>query len=157
MDDALPAGAQADGSEPWDWVSNSPAPFAGRLAHQSWPSAGLHQHWFTGATATLTVAAGDVLFAYVYLDPQNPPREVMLQWNDGTWEHRAYWGANLIPWGVDGTASRRHMGPLPPTGQWVKLEIPASQVGLEGRIVSGMAFTLYDGRAAWDYAGIRRP
>ena len=24
--------------EPWDWVSNSPAPFAGRLAHQSWPS-----------------------------------------------------------------------------------------------------------------------
>jgi hypothetical protein len=49
------------------------------------------------------------------------------------------------------------MGPLPPTGQWVKLEIPASQVGLEGRIVSGMAFTLYDGRAAWDYAGIRRP
>jgi hypothetical protein len=47
------------------------------------------------------------------------------------------------------------MGPLPPVGQWVRLEVPASHigVGLEGRTVSGMSFTLYNGRAAWDYVG----
>jgi len=77
----------------------------------------------------------------------------MLQWNDGTWEHRAYWGANLIAWGTDGTANRRYMGPLPPTGQWAQLSVPASSVNLEGRSVSGMSYTLFDGRATFDYTG----
>ncbi len=45
------------------------------------------------------------------------------------------------------------MGALPAKGQWVKLAVPASQVGLEGRTVNGMAFTLYGGRATWDVAG----
>ena len=79
----------------------------------------------------------------------------MLQWYDGSrWNHRAYWGANNIAWGIDGTTSRRYMGPLPAAGKWVRLEVPAAQVGLDGKSVSGMAFTLYDGRATWDRAGI---
>ena len=45
------------------------------------------------------------------------------------------------------------MGPLPATGQWVRLSVPAAQVGLDGKSVSGMAFALYDGRATWDSAG----
>ncbi len=77
----------------------------------------------------------------------------MLQWNDGSWEHRAYWGANQIGWGADGTSGRRYMGALPATGQWVRLAVPAAQVGLEGHTVNGMAFTLYNGRATWDLAG----
>ncbi len=78
----------------------------------------------------------------------------MLQWNDGaSWEHRAYWGANNLGWGVDGTNSRRYMGALPASGQWVRLDVPASQVGLEGVTVSGMAFSMWNGRATWDHAG----
>jgi len=53
----------------------------------------------------------------------------------------------------DGTAGRRYLGSLPPAGQWRLLEIPASAVGLEGRVVTGMAFTLFDGRATCDYVG----
>lgn len=154
VNDALPAGARAGDDEPWTWVSSGPAPFAGTRAHQSGIASGVHQHWFAGATATLPVDAGDVLFANVYLDPANPPSQVMLQWHDGTWEHRAYWGANRIAWGADGTASRRYMGPLPAAGRWVRLEVPAAQVGLERRTLNGMAFTLYGGRATWDYAGV---
>jgi hypothetical protein len=45
------------------------------------------------------------------------------------------------------------MGPLPAAGQWVRLAVPAAQVGLEGKTLNGMAYTLYDGRATWDYAG----
>jgi len=101
----------------------------------------------------LPVEVGDSLSAYVYLDPANPPSEVMLQWFDGSWEHRAYWGANLIPWGTDGSVSRRYMGVLPAAGQWVRLSVPAAQVGLEGRTLTGTAYTLYGGRATWDYAG----
>jgi len=47
------------------------------------------------------------------------------------------------------TISRYPMGSLPASNQWVRLEVPASAVGLEGRIIEGMAFTLYSGRAAW--------
>jgi hypothetical protein len=31
--------------------------------------------------------------------------------------------------------------------------VPAALVGLEGRTINGMAYTLYDGGATWDYAG----
>jgi len=155
VDDATPAGASlaSAGGDTWNWVTSNPAPFSGTRAHQSALAAGMHQHHFNNATATLSVGVGDILFAYVYLDPANPPSQVMLQWFDGTWEHRAYWGSNRIAFGIDGTASRRSMGALPAAGQWVKLSVPASQVGLEGRTLSGMAFTLYGGRATWDYAG----
>jgi hypothetical protein len=150
VEDSLPTGASPSGL--WNWVS-SPTPYSGSLAHQSDLVSGLHQHFFDNATDTLTVAVGDVLFAYVFLDPNNPPSQVMLQWNNGNWEHRAYWGQDLISWGAYGTNSRRFMGPLPPVGQWIRLEVPAASVGLEGSSLSGMGFTLYDGRATWDLAG----
>ena len=155
VDEEPPAGAslRAEGDE-WSWVSADPTPFSGTQAHQSNAAEGLHYHLFEGATDTLSVDPGDWLFAYVYLDPQNIPEEVMLEWNDDTgWEHRAYWGANNIEFGTNGTESRRYMGPLPPAGVWVRLEVAASQVGLEDREVNGMAYTLFGGRATWDLAG----
>jgi hypothetical protein len=127
------------------------------VAHQSATAANLHQHFFTEATAELAIESGDMLFAYVYLDPVTPPSEVMLQWHDGSWEHRAYWGANQINLGGIGTTGRYLAGPLPPAGRWVRLSVPASAVGLEGRSLTGMAFTLYGGRATWDYTGKARP
>jgi RHS repeat-associated protein len=130
-----------------------PRPYSGAASHQSFVAPGLHQHYFWGASQTLQVNAGDKLYSYVYLDPANTPSQVMLQWNDGTWEHRAYWGANSIELGTDGTESRRYRGPLPAAGGWVRLEVPASAVGLEGKTLNGMAFTLYGGRAWWDKAG----
>ena len=155
VDDSVPAGAvtASDGGDAWTWVNSNPAPYSGAIAHQSSVGTGEHQHYFYNAAAPLSVAAGDTLFAYVYLDPANPPSEVMLQWNDGSWEHRAYWGADQVTFGVGGTVGRAYMGPLPQTGQWVRLSVPAATVGLEGRSLSGMAFTLFNGRATWDSAG----
>ncbi len=164
VDDALPdgaiAGASASGA--WNWVGTNPPPYTGSLAHQSTLAAGFHQHYFRGATTPIQVPAGAILYTYVYLDPANLPRELFLTWNAGTlaspdWHHRAYWGEDLIDKGVNGTASRRYMGPLPAAGQWVRLEVPASAVGLEGAAITGMSFGLYDGRATWDTAGILSP
>jgi hypothetical protein len=152
---ALPAGAvpSADGGDAWTWVTSNPTPFSAPAAHQSNSAAGEHSHWFASATAPLVISVGDNLFAWVYLDPANPPSEVMLTWNDGSADHRAYWGANDISWGTNGTASQFNAGPLPATGQWARLVVPASAVGLEGSTVTGMGFTLFDGRATWDVAG----
>jgi len=114
--------------ETWTWIRMKPEPLSGTRAHQSVVAAGMHQHFFQGAKAPLFVSVGDRLFVHIYLDAVRMPRQVMLQWHDGTWEHRAYWGENLIPWGTDNTVSRQYMGPLPPPGRWVRLEVPAATV-----------------------------
>jgi hypothetical protein len=159
LDDAVPSGATTGGvgGDTWNWVNNNPPPYSGTVAHQSALASGIHEHWFDWAGATLDVGVGDTLYAYVYLDPVNVPREIMLAWNDGSWEHRAYWGENLITYGTSGTAGRRYMGPLPPAGQWVRLEVPAALVGLEGSILRAMDFAAYDGRVTWDYIGKTSP
>jgi hypothetical protein len=156
VEDALPIGAQvgADGGDSWNWVSSDPSPYSGALSQESSIASGLHEHYFSGATQTLTVNAGDILFAAVYIDPANVPSEIMLQWDDGSWEHRAYWGGSFITYGANGTAASYYMGPVPAPGQWTLLTVPASTVGLAGTTVSGMAFSLYNGGANWDYAGV---
>ncbi|MBW8865524.1 MAG: hypothetical protein JF609_11520, partial [Verrucomicrobia bacterium] len=159
VDDAMPIGAMAGtgGGDSWSWINSNPAPLWGKLAHQSGTAAGLHQHYFDWAPSTFPVNSGESLYTYVYLDPANPPAEVMLEFNNGTWEHRAYWGANKIANGTDNSAGRLYMGALPASGKWVRLEVTAAQLGLEGSALRGMSFTLYGGRAIWDATGKTYP
>ena len=141
-----PEALEAEALAPW-----GPPPAGG--GHRSGLRAGVHQHFFEAATETLAVAAGEQLFAWVYLNPENPPRTLMLQWHAGNWNHRAYWGENLIAWGTDATVSRARAGDLPDAGEWLQLRLPAALVGLEGLAADGMAFTLYDGQAAFAMTG----
>ncbi|HKX63360.1 MAG TPA: glycoside hydrolase family 9 protein, partial [Verrucomicrobiae bacterium] len=154
FDDALPVGATAgsSGAESWRWVTQ-PAPFSGGVAHQSILASGLHEHYFNWANPTFVPNSDDVLFTYVYLDPANPPTEIMLSWNADNWEHRAYWGADQINYGTPGSNGRRYIGPLPAAGQWTRLEVPAEQVGLGGLALVGMGFTAFNGRVTWDVTG----
>jgi hypothetical protein len=155
FDDALPSDAvtSSDNGDGWNWVS-APAPLFGNLSHQSNLTNIEHHHEFAWTySRPLLPNTNDVLFAYVYIDPTNPPSEVMLQWFDTSWEHRAYWGANNLAYGTDGTTSRTNMGPLPRAGQWARLEVRARDVGLEGSTVLGLSFILYGGRANWDTTG----
>src|SRR5262249_43699784 len=128
---------------------------SGIQSHTDAAQAGLHQHavdnlWNDG----FYVQATDRLVAYVLIDPCDPPQELMLQWQTPEgWEHRAYWGADLINWGTPGTPGRVYMGPLPATGQWVRLEVAASDVDLGGQTLGGIAFTQWSGRTWWDRVG----
>jgi hypothetical protein len=116
---------------------------------------GVTQHFFTGAAPGLKIGDGDKLFAYCYLDPANPPKTVMLQWNDGSWEHRAFWGDDVIPFGAGDVPGHRKLGPLPEAGKWVRLEVNAAHVGLPaGKVLNGWAFTQFDGTVFWDKAGL---
>ncbi|HVX63413.1 MAG TPA: DUF1549 and DUF1553 domain-containing protein, partial [Pirellulales bacterium] len=152
IDDDTPAGAKQEGG--WMFVS-APSPVLSGSKASTRKSTGLSQHFFTGATQGLRVGEGDKLFAYVYLDPADMPKEIMLQFNDGSWEHRVTWGEDVIPWGAVNSPSRLPAGPLPEAGQWVRLEVEAAKVGLNpGAVINGWAFTQHDGTCFWDKAGI---
>ena len=86
VDDAIPAGSTAGGEEKsrvWHWVE-SPQPVLNGKAASERTATGLSQHLFTGARHPLVIGDGDKLFAHVFLDPANPPEEIMLQFHDGT-------------------------------------------------------------------------
>ena len=156
IDDELPAGAQAQGDTPWKFVTKGEGPVYSGEKSSTRTAPGLSQHFFTGATAGLKIGEGDVLFAYVYLDPANLPKSIMLQFNDGSWDHRANWGdEDAIAFGVKNTVSKRHAGPLPKSGEWVRLEVNVADVGLApGATLNGWAFTQSGGTCYWDRAGV---
>lgn len=133
---------------PW-----GPPPAGG--GHRSALRAGMHQHYFDSASETFTPAAGESLYCWAYLDPDAPPRTLMLQWHvlGGDWEHRAFWGDDLLALGTPDTAAHRRVGDLPDAGRWVRLDAAAAPLGLAGQAIDGMAFTLFDGRAAFAMTG----
>ena len=159
IDDELPEGAKpfgnGSGAQKFEFVTSPDHPVLQGKQSSRRVSTGLGQHGFENATP-LTITAGAKLFTHVYLDPDNLPKQIMLQWNGPNgWEHRAYWGGNQIAWGTDKSASRWSMGPLPKSGEWVRLEIETDAVGLKaGSKIHGWAFTQFDGTVYWDKAGL---
>jgi RHS repeat-associated protein len=157
VEDQLPYDAKIPlESDPWVW--DNAVKWSGARSHTDPPKAGMHQHYFEDSQGRLFIPHGATIVTYAYLNPASAPREVMLQFHtrkrfEGdpvVWEHRAYWGEDLLGWGTNGTVSRQRIGDLPPAGAWVRLEVPASAVGLEGQLIDGMAYTLYDGQAWFD-------
>src|SRR5581483_484871 len=149
IDDNLPPRATVPWvvapQEGWYWTTTNV--YHGTLAHASPNATGQHGHYFNTANSTLTVNTGDTLYTWVRIDPNHVPAEIMLQFNDenGSWEHRAFWGANNIAYGTTGTASRFSAGSIPSSGVWVKLSVAASSVGLEVHSLKGLSFDLYNG------------
>ncbi|HLH55315.1 MAG TPA: PSD1 and planctomycete cytochrome C domain-containing protein, partial [Verrucomicrobiae bacterium] len=162
VDDDFPANAKIevhDGNAPNQWITKDEGPvYSGERAIRR-SGKGLQQVYFKEGAEPLTVNAGDRFFAYVYLDPKDPPKSVMLQFHTKDWEHRAVWGdQDAIEFGEKGTPERLDMGGLPEAGKWVRLEVDAGAVGLKrGVKVKGIAFTQFDGTVYWDKAGLLSP
>jgi hypothetical protein len=159
IDDNVPAGVTSlvDGNlnVAWDFVGKPEHPVHSGSKSLLMKAAGLRQMVLQNASPGLKVGAGDKLFAWVYLDPKNPPKEIMLQWHSSNWLHRAYWGDNKIDWGRDNSSERFKAGPLPELGKWVRIEVEAAKVGIPpGTVINGWACTQFDGAVYWDAAGI---
>src|SRR5260370_11068947 len=90
------------------------------------------------------------------------PLEIMLQFYaqalaSSQWEHRAFWGGDYwTSYGTAGQASRRQQSSsLPATGHWVPLTVqlgptlasagPATDVGMGGHQLGGVAYVVYGG------------
>jgi hypothetical protein len=160
VDDDFPPNAKVEGDNQTNkWVTRAEGQvFSGeRAIHHS--GKGLQQLYFKEGAEPLTVQAGDKFFAYVYLDPKDPPKAIMLQYYLKNWDHRANWGdADVIPFGNKGTPEKLDMGALPETGKWVRLEVETAALGLKpGSKVKGLAFAQFDGTAYWDKAGLLSP
>ena len=119
LDDAPPPGARllGEGTIPWQWVSLPAYPVYSGKRSMVRSGPGLHQHYFTGALNPVEVHREDKLFTYIWLDAKDPPRSIQLQFNDGTWNHRAYWGedACFLAGQPDGP-NHHKVGALPPAG-----------------------------------------
>lgn len=154
FDDAFPAGSGTGSTGgAWNWQGGSPAPKSGAKVLAAPIAAGRHEVYFNWAPTRLNLAVGDTFFIWIYLDPTYRPREVVLSFCADNWEHRAYWGENLMRFAADGTAAQHRVGPLPAFGGWTRLEVPVSALALAGQSVQGFSITLYDGRAWFDLAG----
>lgn len=145
FDDATPAGATRSGTWLWDTQQRA----SGTQSNVSPPAVGDVEYSFSAPSTPMNVGADDTLTVYAMLDPCDPPREIMLSWYDGSWNHRAYWGEDIWQ-----HAGRHSMGALPAPGEWVRLEVPASLVGVAGKTVTGLRFHVHSGKVWFDRGGL---
>ena len=152
LEDDAPGGLKAVGTSTFV-TAESGKVFSGQRALRR-QEPGLTQDVFEGGAAVV-VPDHARLFAHVFIDPANPPRMIMLQFNREGWEHRAVWGdIDATEWGEKGKPSRAHLGDLPKPGEWVRLEFEADKVGLKaGDKIKGLAYTQHGGTVYWDKAG----
>ena len=155
VDDELKLKANQSGA--WNFVSGKDAPIKFGKHSRRQHGGGTTQHFFDSSKTPLSVSDGAIFFAWVYLDPANPPQSVMLQLNDGDWSQRKVWGNDSIEFGraKESHDGYRRAGELPEKGKWVRLEVTAAEVGLTDQSkISGMAFTQFGGLAHWDKSGV---
>ncbi len=117
---------------------------------------GTIQDSFEAGAAPIIIPQKAELFVHVFLDPADVAKSVMIQFHKGGWKHRAVWGDyKAIEWGKEGTTERVLAGPLPQTGKWVRLSIPAEKIGLHaGDQCEGFAITQSGGLVYWDKMGV---
>ncbi len=145
-------------SESWIWDSTVTLR-PGVQSHRSTPGVGTHQHYLTFANA-LMIPAGTTVSQWIYLEPGAvAPSELELQFQatDSTgWNHRAAWGTYGLL-GTFGCPSNCPQGPVPVIGRWVQLTAslgpaegatPQVDVDVAGRLMNGIAFTVYGGTGA---------
>jgi len=159
IDDNFPPKADVgvnEGNEPNKWITRDEGPvFSGEKSNKR-SGKGLHQVFYSKSSKPFTVGSGDKFFVYVYLEPKDAPKSIMLQFHTDEWRNRANWGdEDAIPYGAKGTTEKVQVGALPETGKWIRLEIEAEKLGLTPRTkVTGVAFTQFDGTAYWDKMGV---
>jgi hypothetical protein len=153
FEDAFPAGAKVGvAGAATEFVTAETGPvFSGSKALKR-AAKGVAQDYFSSG-GQFTVPPNGKISVQCFLDEQDPPAAVMLQFHTAGWNHRAVWGEEgAIPFGKVRTPERVRVGNLPELGKWVKLEVEAAKLGLKpGAKVTGYAFTQFNGTVYWDH------
>ena len=157
FDDAFPEGVkiESSGGHPTKFVTSGEGPvFKGEKSLQRTSDNQISQDFFP-LGGDFRIAKGTKFFVHCFLDPDNPPESIMVQFHTSSWKNRVVWGEqSKINFGKEGTTEKVQMGELPQAGKWVRLEFTADKVGLKpGTKVTGFAFTQFAGTVNWDYLG----
>ena len=159
VDDELDTGGETSG----EWIFESGETPASRSGsrHRRQSSQGRIQHYSVKTERVLAVEEGGVLYTWVRFEPEHAPRALMLQFHvQGLgWQRRAVWGDDSIDYGrrEEDWDGYRRMGSLPESGDWRRLEVHTSTLGLSGEHhIDGWAFTQFGGTVLWDRAGLER-
>ena len=90
VDDDFPAGAKmktATGNLPLTWVTAENGPVAKGKRAIKRSEKGLGQDYYQEGAAPLAVPVDARIFFHVFLDPADPPEEIMIQFHTGEWRH----------------------------------------------------------------------
>ena len=102
-------------------------------------------------TPPFTVNAGDKLLFYYLTDECAPPQQIAITWTASNGYHTGWIGDNPMNL-VEGEYFVR-IGDLGPGGQWHRVELPATTLGIPGTTVNGLAVNGYGGRVWLDRIG----
>mgnify|MGYP007073205405 FL=1 len=83
-------------------------------------------------------------------------KKIMTEKDANTLKTRADAGRKKVDERVYQPEHFHSLGSLPKTGQWVRIELDADEVGLVGKLVDGFAYLTNGGRALWDYTALER-
>lgn len=165
IDDGLPAQTRNQGL--WEWTRK--VSLSGVFSHTTPVTGGMTYHG-TSRLTDVTPLRSQPLNQYVYLDPDDPPEEVLLRlvyeapgrvnpWDRNLTYSYYYWGKSNIR-DLDERGRSTRGGDLPKPGQWAKLTIDlAAGAGrvrgdnLDGQRLApiyGIEFYTDKGRAFWD-------
>ncbi len=147
---------KSSGGHATQWITADDGPvFSGKRALKRVSEDVISQDYFTEGFSYV-IPRGGRFFVYCYLDAEDGPEAIMLQFHTNSWKNRAVWGeAEKINFGKAGTTEKVHMGDLPDVGRWVRLEVDARKVGLKpGTKITGYALTQFGGTVYWDNLGV---
>jgi outer membrane protein assembly factor BamB len=145
IEDDLPAGATASGDLIWDPTQKA----SGTRSFTRQLEDGENVLAFNDIDPPFSVGYGDSLVFYVLLSDCHPvPTTIRVQWTtaDGA-SHDAVWG--------EAQSGAMRVGPLPESGIWTRLEVPASLLSMEATSVKHLLFSVDDGQAWFDHVGTR--
>lgn len=153
LDDSLPEGSTTEGIWKWDDALK----FNGEKSHTEPAGKEITQHSYK--SNSIEIPKNSVIEQYVYLDPNEIPKGIMLKFrveNGPTGgEVGAYWEGEEEVFVYNNDEPMLYHGVLPNAGKWEKLEIYSEDLGLEGAKLTGISFIVYGGKANWDLTKIR--
>lgn len=148
--DSLLSGLQDEGAEfsgYWNWIDD-PNVLGGRAHLTEVDGPPVHAVRFE---SPIEVMRGENIIQYLWLDPENPPEQVVIQVYDDRYSaaHRLSLGTDVLYF--EDTAAYGFVlgGPLPGSGSWTRVRIPVTEIGMDGQSVAGLAFYAAGGSAAF--------
>jgi hypothetical protein len=130
-----------------DWTMLDGSPFEGTNVRATLSPGKRVGHIVALTPDTFSVDESDSLIQYIFIDPDNPPHDLVIKIVIGQYtRHWIYWGESLMD---QFSRDRIRLGDLPPSGAWVRLRIPGKSFQANGKFINKIRYEHYGGQVLW--------